>query len=31
MRVRNSKAPARAQLAFGASEWTAFVRLAVTR
>ncbi|MFF0434618.1 DUF397 domain-containing protein [Streptomyces sp. NPDC004327] len=29
--VRDSKAPARAQLAFGASEWTAFVRFAVTR
>ncbi|MGW3955127.1 DUF397 domain-containing protein [Streptomyces sp. NPDC004752] len=29
--VRDSKAPARAQLAFGASEWTAFIRFAVTR
>ncbi|MFJ6579543.1 DUF397 domain-containing protein [Streptomyces sp. NPDC091368] len=29
--VRDSKAPARAQLAFGASEWTAFVKFAVTR
>ncbi|MFF6779186.1 DUF397 domain-containing protein [Streptomyces sp. NPDC012637] len=29
--VRDSKAPARAQLAFGALEWTAFVRFAVTR
>ncbi|MFG2935048.1 DUF397 domain-containing protein [Streptomyces sp. NPDC048282] len=26
--VRDSKAPARAQLAFGASEWTAFIRFA---
>ncbi|WBO66670.1 DUF397 domain-containing protein [Streptomyces camelliae] len=31
IRVRDSKAPACAQLAFGASEWTAFVRFAVTR
>ncbi|MFC8172079.1 DUF397 domain-containing protein [Streptomyces sp. NPDC057325] len=29
--VRDSKAPARAQLAFGTLEWTAFVRFAVTR
>jgi hypothetical protein len=29
--VRDSKAPARGQLAFGALEWTAFVRFAVTR
>jgi predicted fused transcriptional regulator/phosphomethylpyrimidine kinase len=27
--VRDSKAPTRAQLAFGASEWAAFVRHAV--
>ncbi|MEU1516877.1 DUF397 domain-containing protein [Streptomyces sp. NPDC005811] len=29
--VRDSKAPTRAQLAFGALEWTSFVRFAVTR
>ncbi|MFF5392199.1 DUF397 domain-containing protein [Streptomyces sp. NPDC013012] len=29
--VRDSKAPARAQLAFDTLEWTAFVRFAVTR
>ncbi|MFG2952359.1 DUF397 domain-containing protein [Streptomyces sp. NPDC048291] len=29
--VRDSKAPARAQLVIGASEWTAFIRFAGAR
>ncbi|MFI2199698.1 DUF397 domain-containing protein [Streptomyces sp. NPDC020192] len=29
--IRDSKAPTRAQLTIGASEWAAFVRFAVTR
>ncbi|WP_129309446.1 DUF397 domain-containing protein [Streptomyces sp. L2] len=29
--IRDSKAPARAQLRFGAPQWTAFVRFAGTR
>ncbi|MFE2269832.1 DUF397 domain-containing protein [Streptomyces lavendulae] len=29
--VRDSKAPARAQLTFGALEWSEFVQFAVTR